>query len=145
MDVPMDMTMEMAIAPERVREPAWLVPSAECDAAMLRQELVGLMRSERCDPELAVLVDFRRTQFLPEPAQAIAIADALAPPTRFLCPHVALVAAEEETLRTLGLIATLAALRGGAVRSFRSFDTALAWLDDARTKRGSTRPVMSPR
>jgi hypothetical protein len=145
MEVRMESPIELRAEPDRAREPAWLVPSEECDAATLRDELVELTRSGSCDPELTVLVDFRHAQFLPEPAEAVAIADALAPPTRFLCPHVALVAAEEETLRVLGLIATLAALRGGAVRSFRDFDAALAWLDDATTKRGPARPVMSPR
>jgi hypothetical protein len=128
-----------------VREPAWLVLTEECDAATLRAEFLDLMRSDGCDPELTVLVDFRRTRFLPEPAEAIAVAEALAPPTRYLRPHVALVAAEDETLRVLGLIATLSSLRGGSVRSFRSFDAALAWLDDSVATGEPTRPVISSR
>ena len=82
---------------------------------------------------------------MPEPSEAIAIADSLAPPTRFLRPCVALVAADDETLRVLGLIATLSALRGGAVRSFRSFDAALAWLGDVVASGDPPRPVISSR
>jgi hypothetical protein len=117
--------------PERTRQPAWLVLSSGCDAALLRAGLVDLMRGECSDPDLRVVVDFRRTNYLPEPGEALAIADALAPPTRFLRPSVALVATDDEALRALGMVATLATLRGGAVRSFRSFEAALAWLDEA--------------
>jgi hypothetical protein len=123
--------MHRIAEPEQARQPAWLVVPAECDAPRLRAELLGVMRGDGCDPELRVLVDFRRTAFLPEPGDALAIADALAPPTRFLRPSVALVATDDEALRALGMVATLATLRGGAVRSFRSFEAALAWLDEA--------------
>jgi hypothetical protein len=137
--------MHRIAEPEQARQPAWLVVPAECDAPRLRAELLGVMRGDGCDPELRVLVDFRRTAFLPEPGDALAIADALAPPTRFLRPRVALVAAEDEALRVLGMIATLSTLRGGAVRSFRSFDVALAWLDDADASVEPPRPSISAR
>ena len=137
--------MRRIAEPEQARQPAWLVVPAECDAPRLRAELVEVMRGDGCDPELRVVVDFRRTGFLPEPGDALGIADALAPPTRFLRPRVALVAAEDEALRVLGMIATLSTLRGGAVRSFRSFDAALAWLDDAVASVEPPRPSISAR
>ena len=137
--------MPMIAEPEQARQPAWLVVPAECDAPRLCAELLDVMRGDRCDPESSVVVDFRRTRFLPEPGDALAIADALAPPTRFLRRHVALVAAEDEALRVLGMIATLSTLRGGAVRSFRSFDAALAWLDDALAGVEPPRPSISAR
>lgn len=137
--------MPSILEPERTRQPAWLVLSSECDAALLRSGLVDLMRGECSDPDLRVVVDFRRTSYLPEPGEALAIADALAPPTRFLRPSVALVATEDEALRVLGMVATLATLRGGAVRSFRSFDAALAWLDEAAAALEPPRPSISSR
>jgi hypothetical protein len=137
--------MPSTAEPDQTRHPAWLVLSQECDASTLRAELLSVMRGESCDPELRVVVDFRRTSFLPEAGEALAIADLLAPPTRFLEPRVALVAADEEALRVLGMIATLATLRGGVVRSFRSFDAALAWLDEAVADGDPPRPSISAR
>jgi hypothetical protein len=141
----MHLIAEPDLARRPARQPAWLVLSEECDAATLRAEFLELMRSDSCDPEMTVLVDFRRTRFLPEPSEAIAVAEALAPPTRYLRSHVALVAAEDETLRVLGLIATLSGLRGGSVRSFCSFDVALAWLEDSVASDEPPRPVISSR
>lgn len=127
------------------RQPAWLVLSEMCDAATLRADFLELTRSERSDPELAVIVDFRRTPFPAEPGDAVSVADALAQPTRFLRSRIALVAEDDAQRRVLGFVATLCALRGDEARCFQDFEDALAWLDGAETYTGRPRPEMSTR
>ena len=127
------------------RQPAWLVLSEECDAATLRADFLELTRSERSDPELAVIVDFRRTPFPAEPGDAVRVADALAQPTRFLRSRLALVAEDDAQRRVLGFVATLCALRGDEARCFQDFEDALAWLDGAEAATGRPRPEMSTR
>src|SRR6185295_11802575 len=117
--------------PEPVRQPAWLVLSEESDAASLRADFLELTRGDRCTPELAVIVDFRRTSFPDESADAIAIADAMAQPTRFLRSRIALVAEGTEQLRVLAFVATLCNLRGDEARRFNDFEEALMWLEGA--------------
>lgn len=130
---------------DEVRQPAWLVLSDGCDAATLRADFLELTRSERADPELAVIVDFRRTSFPAESADAIVVADALAPPTRFLRSRIALVADDETQLCILGFVAMLCALRGDHASSFHDFEDALAWLDGRPVGAGLPRPEMSAR
>ncbi|HET6165185.1 MAG TPA: hypothetical protein VFG37_16055 [Planctomycetota bacterium] len=127
------------------RQPAWLVLSEECDAATLRADFLELTRSDRSDPELAVIVDFRRTSFPAEPGDAVRVADALAQPTRFLRSRIALVAEDEAQRRVLGFAAMLCALRGDEAKCFDDFELALTWLDGAASLAGRPRPEMSTR
>jgi hypothetical protein len=127
------------------RQPAWLVLSEECDAATLRADFLELTRSDRSDPELAVIVDFRRTSFPAEPGDAVRVADALAQPTRFLRSRIALVAEDEAQRRILGFAAMLCALRGDEAKCFDDFELALTWLDGAASLAGRPRPEMSTR
>jgi hypothetical protein len=127
------------------RQPAWLVLSEECDAATLRADFLELTRSDRSDPELAVIVDFRRTSLPAEPGDAVRVADALAQPTRFLRSRIALVAEDEAQRRILGFAAMLCALRGDEAKCFDDFELALTWLDGAASLAGRPRPEMSTR
>jgi hypothetical protein len=127
------------------RQPAWLVLSEECDAATLRADFLELTRSDRSDPELAVVVDFRRTSFPAEPGDAVRVADALAQPTRFLRSRIALLAEDEAQRRILGFAAMLCALRGDEAKCFDDFELALTWLDGDAASTGRPRPEMSTR
>ena len=127
------------------RQPAWLVLSESCDVGTLRADFLELTRSDRSDPELAVVVDFRRTAFPLESGDAVSVADALAPPTRFLRSRLALVAEDEAQRRILGFVALLCALRGDEAKCFDDFEVALAWLDGAASDAARPRPEMSTR
>jgi hypothetical protein len=127
------------------RQTEWLVLSEECDAATLRADFLELTRSDRSDPELAVIVDFRRTSLPAEPGDAVRVADALAQPTRFLRSRIALVAEDEAQRRILGFAAMLCALRGDEAKCFDDFELALTWLDGAASLAGRPRPEMSTR
>ena len=127
------------------RQPAWLVLSESCDAETLRSDFLELTRSVRSDPELAVIVDFRRTSFLADSDDAVRVADALAQPTRFLRSRIALVAEDEAQRRILVFVALLCALRGDETKSFHDFEDALNWLHGAPSDSGRPRPEMSTR
>jgi hypothetical protein len=123
---------------------ATLVLSGRCDYPSMRAGILELARDDGKDVEIAILVDFRDTSYVPNSIEALEIADVIAQPTRLLHHKVAMVAEDESQLRVVSIIAALCSLRGGEARSFRDVEAALGWLR-GRPTAVFPRPSRTPR
>jgi hypothetical protein len=110
------------------RRLAVAVGEGRCDLAAALDTLQRLAADPALGPGFGVLVDLRDADYTPSIGEARALAAFYASPAGLLGHRLARVVRKPVDYGVGNMIATLAGLRGGQVRTFRSVREALAWL-----------------